>query len=152
LGGTVSWPVARLRSVDELGDTPSELARAQATYTYSRHGCDEPNDLFTLTGQIRSIEALHYDLHAGDGPNVPGIVLLPTAGTERLTTVESDQMWELEPEDATRQAFAGWVVKVDVDTLRRVEIDEAGQEHRPKVLDRALAWYRSLRASKHHEN
>jgi hypothetical protein len=142
LGGAASWPVARTQSADWLEERFSRLSRARPSYQYSRHGVDEPDDLFTLTGAIRCIEALHYDLHAEDDPNLPGDTsLFPTVGTERLTTVESDHMWEMEPNDMTRQSFAGWIVEVDVADLERLEIEDARQEYRPKVLDRAVVWY-----------
>jgi hypothetical protein len=137
-----AWPVARTQSADWLEERFSRLSRARPSYQYSRHGVDEPDDLFTLTGAIRCIEALHYDLHAEDDPNLPGDTsLFPTVGTERLTTVESDHMWEMEPNDMTRQSFAGWIVEVDVADLERLEIEDARQEYRPKVLDRAVVWY-----------
>jgi hypothetical protein len=123
VGGNASWPIARTNPSDWLNDHFDRLGRALPELEYSRHGVEDPSDQYTLAGLIRSIEALHYGVHVAPDQHHPGVTLIPTAGTQRLTAVQSDQMWELEPKDPMQESFAGWIVEIVDENLEPLEVE-----------------------------
>jgi hypothetical protein len=113
------------------------------------HGVTGQEDDYTLTGAVRTIEALHYAVHLEVEVDVPtpGPVYVPTPGTERLTVVDSDLMWDLEPKDQTTETFAGWIVEIEIVGLEPIKFeDPPPQQYRPKALNAAVVWYRNRRA------
>lgn len=151
-GETVHWPVSRAGSADWLEDRLSRVGRGNAAYLYSAHGVEGDEGLCALTAIVESIEAMHCDLHPEVHPRIGGTVLFPTAGTERLTPVDSDRMWELEPTDHTQVHFAGWLVQVTTLGLEPTRVDEPREEHRVNAwAARAVSWTRRRRGGKNRE-